>query len=898
MFALNINYAKLNFSMIYSFKEKAKKAIKLVKEESLIIYLILSLFIAYIFVAYIDWYIDWYNENVVSILSQFKSNIWMQLLTGVLIVIAVYDLISKLRVRYHYDKKIILPLFLVSILLAYYRIFTERYNYIYWICPVSYVDVIYFFGFVYFLAASVNLYRMYRSKCERNNSTCEILSDYPIEAKEEDIFSFDNDANKLADKINGLDRKKTWSIAITAPWGTGKTSFMNLVIENINENDFEIVRFNPRDCKSFQTIQEDFFTTIACVLSKYDSRCSNTIKDYMASLQLIDNRGIIEKLTSFYQIWNKVELKESIEKSFASLNKRVLVMIDDFDRLSKDEILEVLKLIDSNAAFTNLIFLTAYDKEQVNRMLGDDYKTKDACFVDKFFNFEFAIPLRPYTYISRYINEKLCELLKADSSETDEIHGTIKYWQTTFEKFLPTLRDAKRYINQFLLDYQNVRGDVVVKDFLLVQLIKYRYPEQYRSLYKKEYLDNWSLKKKKDIKNIEDNVYEILESLFPEHKTSNDVHPHIYEWEGFENYFDFQISLSLRFNEITKLFSSTPWDEVTTKIDEWSNNDKKSYAFIYYLNRLYRSKFNNEEFLRYAEMVTYIACKKPDSNDAYELFTKIIYIEYLKANNIKTESERTNYKKRLLEIIEGNDPQLFTRIHLDYKTLHKKEGEYLIKDNDIWPLIKEKFIQTTKDDSADDDNLINWLHRCIDNMEETTRKANLDKECLKAYRQRVEKNPDYYIKTFVRLGMITSSPDWNTIACEPFWEQIFEDENQFENFLLECKNKKIEKSELAWNFWLLYKANGYKPIEFENQGNVQEKIDNKLAREVQELKKMQNIETNVSKIPDSISDEVERIINEELLSQYKKELNDIKLNISLNGKIRKAIDDKLKNLSN
>ena len=892
--------------MIYSFKEKAKKAIKLVKEESLIIYLILYLFIAYIFVAYIDWYIDWHNENVVSILSQFKSNIWMQLLTGVLIVIAVYDLKLKYQLRYQYDWKVILPLFLVSILLAYYRFFTERYNYIYWICPVSYVDVIYSFGFVYFLAASVNLYRMYRSKCERNNSTCEILSDYPIEAKEEDIFSFDNDANKLADKINGLDRKKTWSIAITAPWGTGKTSFMNLVIENINENDFEIVRFNPRDCKSFQTIQEDFFTTIACVLSKYDSRCSNTIKDYMASLQLIDNRGIIEKLTSFYQIWNKVELKESIEKSFASLNKRVLVMIDDFDRLSKAEILEVLKLIDSNAAFTNLIFLTAYDKEQVNRMLGDDYKTKDACFVDKFFNWEFAIPLRSYTYISRYITENLWNSLKPkpEDSEMNSIAQTIRYWGSTFKEYLPTLRDAKRYINQFLLDYQGVRGDVVVNDFLLVQLIKYRYPEQYRSLYKKEYItegvgsDNNNLYINKKNVNKELNIYPILKRLFPDSPTRNSYgtpENHIFHTQSFVYYFENQISGSLRVADMKKLFS-LPWNEVTNTIDGWITNNE-SYDFIDYLNRLYRSKFNNEEFLRYAEMVTYIACKEPKS-DAYELFTKIIYIEYLKANNIKTESERTKYKNRLLEIIEGNGPQLFTRIHLDYKTLRKSEDEYLIKDNDIWPLIKEKFIQTTKDDSADDDNLINWLHRCIDNMEETTRKIFLDKECLEAYRQRVEKNPDYYIKTFVRLGMITSSPDWNTIACEPFWEQIFEDENRFENFLLECKNKKIEKSELAWNFWLLYKANNYKPIEFENQGNVQEKIDNKLAREVQELKKMQSIETNVSLIPDSISDEGERTTNKELLSQYKKELNDITLNISLKGKIRKAIDDKLKNLSN
>ena len=884
--------------MIYSFKEKAKKAIKLVKEESLIIYLILSLFIAYIFVAYIDWY----DENVVSILSQFKSNIWMQLLTGVLIVIAVYDLISKSLLLYHYDWKVILSLFLVSILLAYYQK-SEKYYYIYWICHVSYVDVIRIFGFLYsIVAASVNLYRMYRSKCERNKKKQEeILSDYPIETKEEDIFSFDNDANKLADKINGLDRKKTWSIAITAPWGTGKTSFMNLVIENINENEFEIVRFNPRDCKSFKTIQEDFFTAIACVLSKYDSRCSNTIKDYMASLQLIDNRGIIEKLTSFYQIWNKVELKESIEKSFASLNKRVLVMIDDFDRLSKAEILEVLKLIDSNAAFTNLIFLTAYDKEQVNRMLGDDFRTKDACFVDKFFNLEFAIPLRSYTYISRYINEKLCELLKADSSETDKIHRTIKYWRTTFEIFLPTLRDAKRYINQFLLDFQGVRGDVVVNEFLLVQLIKYRYPEQYRSLYKKEYItegvgiDNYNLYIKENV-NKGLNIYPILKRLFPDSPTRNSygtAENHIFHTQSFVYYFENQISGSLRVADMKKLFS-LPWNEVTNPIDGWITNNE-SYDFIDYLNRLYRSKFNNEEFLRYAEMVTYIACKEPKS-DAYELFTKIIYIEYLKANNIKTESERTKYKNRLLEIIEGNDPQLFTRIHLDYKTLRKNEDEYLIKDNDIWPLIKEKFIQTTKDDSADDDNLINWLHRCIDNMEETTRKIFLDKECLKAYRQRVEKNPDYYIKTFVRLGMIASSPDWNTIACEPFWEQIFEDENRFENFLLECKNKKIEKSELAWNFWLLYKANNYKPIEFENQGNVQEKIDNKLAREVQELKKMQNIETNVSLIPDSISDEGERTTNKELLSQYKEELDDITLNISLNGKIRKAIDEKIKKL--
>jgi hypothetical protein len=514
--------------------------------------------------------------------------------------------------------------------------------------------------------------------------------------------------------------------------------------------------------------------------------------------------------------------------------------------------------------------VTAYDKEQVNGMLGDDYKTKDACFVDKFFNWEFAIPSRPYSYISSYIEEYL--LPDATDDEKADFHKTITKQESIFKDYIPTLRDAKRYINQFRHDYKGVRGDVVVKEFLLVQLIKYRYPDQYKSLFKKEYVEEGGiiygnmniLYLKKDIdKNL--NIYTILNTLFST-DNDNNSYKHVYDIHSFDNYFVNRIYSSLRIKDMKNLFS-LQWDKVKNTIDEWNTNKDKSKDFIDYLDSYYIDNLENGSlYFRYMEMLAYLAYKKPISR-AYELFMKVIQTPNLYEYHQKYRLDFTNYKKRLLEIIEGNDPQLFTRIHLDYKTLRKNEDEYLIKDNDIWPLIKEKFIQTTKDDSADDDNLINWLYRCIDNMEETTRKIFLDKECLIAYRQRVEKNPDYYIKTFVRLGMITSSPDWNTIACEPFWEQIFEDENQFESFLTLCKFKNIENLELVQNFWELYKANNYKPIKFENQGNVQEKIDNKLAREVQELKKMQNIETNVSLIPDSISDERERITNKKLLSQ-------------------------------
>lgn len=880
-------------------------------EHILMKYLVICLTITYALVAYNSQYMSWYDRTIMPIISCFISDVWITSLTSFLIVIAIYDIVRKYGVRYQYDKNVILTLFSISIVLIVCRL-SGNYDYVNWFLSVSYVDVIIGFCIAHIIAAIANkcrmLYKLCNSKDEKSaNAKDPILKDWPIEHKEEDIFDLEDEAIKLAKRIKALDRKKTWSLAITAPWGTGKTSFLNLILEHISERDFEVVRFIPRDSKSYKTIQEDFFNSIACVLSKYDSRCSNTLKDYMASLQLIDNRGVVEKFVNFYRIWNKDSLKNSIKNSFVSLDKKILVLIDDFDRLSKDEILEVLKLIDSNAAFTNLVFLTAYDKEQVNKSLGDSYITKDACFVDKFFNLDFSIPSRPYSYISRYIEDKLCEFLNVDESEKKIFQQTITNRSSIFEEYIPTLRDAKRYINQFVLDFKQVRGDVMIDEYLLVQLVKYRYPELYRSLYKKEYVERksvlyssmniWYIKEEID-KNIK--ILPILTLLFPKDNNSvRNSYKHIYDMQSFDNYFVNQIYSSLRIRDMQSLFSFK-WNDVTNTIDRWADNDNNSKDFIDYLDSRNMDYFPKNTFLRYAEMVAYIACKLPNSR-AYWLFMRVIYNENLEGYDKKYELNLASYKNRLLDIVKNNDLQLtlITNIHYEYKTLKLKEDDELIKDDDIWPLIKEKFIQTTKNPTVNEDYLLNWLYRCVDNMEGTSRKLYLDIECLDAYRKRVKENPSYYIKTFVRLGMVSSSPDWNTVACEPFWRQIFGDETLFEGFLKECRRKQIVKSDLVWNFWQLYKANEFEPISYENQGSVQEKIDKDLIEEVDKLKKMKCIENDVSCIPDNIDSVLEEKKKQykQLLLQYKNELDNINLYVSLNGRIKRAIDVKLRYLS-
>ena len=148
---------------------------------------------------------------------------------------------------------------------------------------------------------------------------------------------------------------------------------------------------------------------------------------------------------------------------------------------------------------------------------------------------------------------------------------------------------------------------------------------------------------------------------------------------------------------------------------------------------------------------------------------------------------------------------------------------------------------------------------------------------------------------FLKGASSQSGHNINYIACESFWRDIFGDETQFESYLTECRAKKVEKSDLAWNFWQLYKANDFKPISYRDQGPVQEKIDNNLVDEVKKLDRMRHVEEEISKVPDDVNSlSVEkRSEYKQILLRCKEKLKDIKLYISLNDKLNRLIDEKL-----
>ncbi len=883
-------------------KKNFTRFITFIKEKDLHLYIGAGLFVFYTILGYKNPIMRWYNKHVIDeYLCKIESNIALQLLGFLLIGISIFDLIQKYKNRYQFDSRLVFLVVLLSTIIFICRL-SGLYDYLSFLGFISYVDVMLLIGTSYVMVYIVNvcLERKEEKRKEENNDISSqdldgILHDCPITKEDDDIFDFKDEIRKIVSIIKDSDKNKTWSLAVTAQWGMGKTSFINCIVDQleIEKDKIEVLVFNPRTSKSVTTIQEDFFTQFTCILSKYNSRCSHVLKDYMSALQLIDNRGLVEKAIHFYRVWNKVDLKDSIKKTLKRIPKKVLVVIDDFDRLSKDEILEVLKLIDSNAAFPNIFFLTAYDKKQVNKYFGDIGNAEDACFVDKFFNLEFAIPLRPYIYISRFIEGELKKKFPANDDQEIKFNDIVTRFQYLFRQYVPTLRDAKRYINQFALDYREVEGDVNLREFILVQLIKYRFPEEYNQLYKTAYIEEKKLiapgifVQKESIPEDTKSL-SILQRIFPKEANSvEDSYRHIYSIQSFQNYFINQISGTLRIREMNKVFTENINDAYKL-IDHWLEEKESTNSIIDYLHNTPIGK-TTTYYIPYCQIVTYIMAKRHDST-IWRLFLNLTHIE--EVDKYIKEEEVENLKKAILKIITNKEYDknlmLARKLYYQHKINILPDG-IIIKVDDLMDFLKEEFLNDVIK-TKDEKNIEQWLHDCIDSVEPSGATL-IDKECLAAYQKHIEKTPNYYIQNFVRLGY-SSHPEFNMVTCEPLWQQIFGNKEHFEAFIERCEKQNVQGIQRVKNFWRLYKANDMNPIEFNFEGNVQEKIDSDLTDEIKKLEQLEEIEEEIDKIPlpnqKFTVESKEKILTS--LKQLKSDLSEISLYIRLNGRIKNKID--------
>lgn len=439
------------------------------------------------------------TQDIFSDVLQWMGGLSMELNYGWFTVLTIilfaawcgYQLWNKWR-KFKYSDTLTVTFVFFVITTLYYRFFDNYYVFVPLIWEITYVDVLWIIAVAFIIEAIVNKFNKKPASTEKE---CSFLLDTPIETPEEDKFDYYDEALHIANRLSQLPQNKAVSVAVLSPWGNGKTSFVNLIkyaIRRGNEGSpmFEhiIIDFNPRQSKNVSSIQEDFFKTFTESIPD-DAQIRNKIGNYLENIGIQDIHPIAKIFTRVLK-GSKKDAIDDINYALDNLNKRLIVFIDDFDRLTDVEIIEVLKLIDKNAAFRHTIFITAYDEKAVSNALRKYEGANEIAYIDKFFTLRFHLPLRSVHSIVNMMYQQLSKKIDGDIDLLPIMNK--RYWIVA--ECVRNLRDVKSFCNMFQIDYTfNSKHKINFEEYFLLELMKFRYYDDYCNLYKKVYINNQSL---------------------------------------------------------------------------------------------------------------------------------------------------------------------------------------------------------------------------------------------------------------------------------------------------------------------------------------------------------------------------------------------------------------------
>ena len=296
---------------------------------------------------------------------------------------------------------------------------------------------------------------------------------------------------------------QSFAVGIAGSWGSGKTTYINALKRRFNESgeDISVIDFEPWKNDNPSLIIKSFFSLLKSELKPHISNISIPIDKYVSSLLDCDvpmKWKFFLNTIHFLSVANKKSPYEQIKDYLKASKHRVVVFIDDIDRLDKDEIKEVLRLIRNTANFPYIQFIVAYDKDYIISTLKDSGIESPTTYLEKIFNLEITLPKYENRIVCSELEERLCKdmnklrFIGFDKTIHDMIYvridnGNDKVNMYLVPCILTNIRDVIRYRNSFYMSMQmikdlHIQNEIEMEDLFYVELLRYRYNDVYMFL--------------------------------------------------------------------------------------------------------------------------------------------------------------------------------------------------------------------------------------------------------------------------------------------------------------------------------------------------------------------------------------------------------------------------------
>lgn len=324
-----------------------------------------------------------------------------------------------------------------------------------------------------------------------------LSADRPSTDPKDDLFGHAPFAKSLADSICRYPGSDGLVLALYGPWGSGKStvlSYVSYYLEQLPDGDRPaVVTFNPWWFSGQENLARAFLGQLQAVLpTKSDKfkKLGDLLGDFAEGVGgLIDLSGMTGgaagKLGKLIGMVTKRKpkdvpaLKSEISKILKEAGKRILVVIDDIDRLTPEETRQLFTVIKALADFPNVVYLLAFDRDVAAQAIEQQSGLPGERYLEKIIQVPFELPPVDRVALRAALFRRLDQVL----GDTSDGLFDQSYWTNVFHDGIDPLiqvpRDVVRFANTLSVTYPAVRGEVNPVDFIALEAIRVFLPDLY-----------------------------------------------------------------------------------------------------------------------------------------------------------------------------------------------------------------------------------------------------------------------------------------------------------------------------------------------------------------------------------------------------------------------------------
>lgn len=324
--------------------------------------------------------------------------------------------------------------------------------------------------------------------------------DQPLDHLAQDGLGRKGFVNGLVDEIRAAPATG-YVIGVTGPWGSGKTSVINMAVNTLDEEpDYRILRFNPWLFTGTPQLVEHFFAELAAQLREAGRRrpgerlatLGTTIEQYGSLLDPLRFAPGVDTAVRVSGAAGKLfrhagkqptsvrSHKDALDEMLGEHDERLVVVIDDIDRLEQSEIRDVMRLVRLVGDFPNVVYVLAFATDIVARALGNsepDVQARTAeghVYLEKIVQVTHPMPSIDDEAMSQLVLRKLEAALDGVAYDID-----IEHWSTVYPAvrgYFRTMRDVLRYANAIRAPARHLITDVDVADIIGLEALRHFEP--------------------------------------------------------------------------------------------------------------------------------------------------------------------------------------------------------------------------------------------------------------------------------------------------------------------------------------------------------------------------------------------------------------------------------------